>query len=76
MNQDLVNAMMAVGGGGFGWVLKALWDAIAALKDEMANLQKEVHTGYVSKDDYRQDVGEMKNMLKAIFEKLDKKADK
>ena len=35
-----------------------------------------MHVSYVSKSDYRQDIGEMKDMLKAIFEKLDKKADK
>jgi hypothetical protein len=76
MNQDIVNGIMAAGGGGIGWVLKTIWDALGQLKDDLSALQKEIHTSYVSKDDYRQDVGEIKNMLKAIFEKLDKKADK
>lgn len=74
--QDIFNAMMSVGVAGFGWLLKTVWDAIGALKEGLIKLEREMHISYVSKSDYRQDIGEMKEMLKAIFEKLDKKADK
>jgi hypothetical protein len=33
-------------------------------------------TNYVSKDDYRHDIYEVKEMLAKIFDKLDTKADK
>ena len=31
---------------------------------------------YVKKDDYREDIREVKDILKQIFDKLDSKADK
>jgi hypothetical protein len=74
--QDIFNAMMSLGVAGFGWLLKTVWDAIGSLKESLIKLEREMHTSYVSKADYRQDITEMKDMLKAIFEKLDKKADK
>jgi len=74
--QDIFNAMMSLGVAGFGWLLKTVWDAIGSLKESLIRLEREMHVSYVIKSDYRQDIGEMKDMLKAIFEKLDKKADK
>lgn len=76
MTQDIFNAMMSIGVAGFGWLLKTVWDAIGTLKDSISKLEREIHTSYVSKADYRQDITEMKDMLKAIFSKLDTKADK
>jgi hypothetical protein len=76
MSQDIFNAMISIGVAGFGWLLKTIWDAVNSLKNDIIKLEREIHTGYVSKADYRQDINEMKDMLKAIFEKLDKKADK
>jgi hypothetical protein len=76
MSQDIFNAMISIGVAGFGWLLKTIWDAVNSLKNDIIKLEREIHTGYVSKADYRQDINEMKEMLKAIFEKLDKKADK
>ena len=74
--QDILNAMMSIGVAGFGWLLKTVWDAIGALKESIISLEREMHISYVSKADYRQDITEMKDMLKAIFSKLDTKADK
>ena len=76
MTQDIFNAMFSIGVAGFGWLLKTVWDAIGSLKDSLSKLEREIHTSYVSKADYRQDITEMKDMLKAIFSKLDTKADK
>lgn len=76
MPQDFVNIIIVVAGAAMGWMLKVVWDSIRLLQDEMKVLEREVHTRYVSKDDYRTDIQELKDMLKAIFERLDRKADK
>lgn len=76
MTQDLINAAIGVFGTLFGWVLRTIWNAVTALQNDLKEIEKELHTEYVSKDDYRQDILEMKNILKQIFDKLDKKADK
>jgi hypothetical protein len=69
MSQDLVNLVIGVAGAAMGWMLKVVWDSIRLLQDDMKVLERALHTKYVSKDDY-------KTVLKAIFERLDRKADK
>lgn len=76
MTQDLVNAAIAFCGTLFGWLLRTIWNAVTALQNDLKELEREIHTSYVTKDDYRQDIVEMKEILKQIFEKLDRKADK
>lgn len=76
MPQDFVNIIIGAAGAAMGWTLKVVWDSIRLLQDEMKVLEREVHTRYVSKDDYRTDIQELKDMLKAIFERMDRKADK
>jgi len=69
MSQDLINLIIAGCGAVAGWFLKTLWEAVR-------DLEKELHTNYVTKIDYKQDIIEIKDILKQIFDKLDKKADK
>jgi hypothetical protein len=76
MSQDLVNLVIGVAGTAMGWMLKVVWDSIRLLQDDMKVLERALHTKYVSKDDYRTDIQEIKEMVKAIFERLDRKADK
>jgi hypothetical protein len=65
-----------VAGTAMGWMLKVVWDSIRLLQDDMKTLERALHTKYVSKDDYKTDIQDLKEMLKAIFERLDRKADK
>jgi hypothetical protein len=76
ISQDVINIIITSFGAGLGWMLKTLWEAIKALQSEIKLMERELHTRYVSKSDYRQDLIEIKEMLKQIFDKMDKKADK
>lgn len=76
MTQDLVNIVVGVAGTAMGWMLKVVWDSIRLLQDEMKALERTIHTQYVSKNDYKEDIQELKDMLKAIFKRLEQKADK
>ena len=76
MSQDLINMIIAGCGAVIGWVLKVIWDSLRALQEDMKDIERELHTEYVSKVDYRADILEMKDILKQIFNKLDSKADK
>lgn len=76
MSQDTINMLITGSGVLMGWILRVVWESIRQLQDEMNEFQREVHTSYVSKDDYRQDIVEMKDILKQIFDRLDRKADK
>jgi len=76
MTQELYNIIIGVAGAAIGWVLKVVWDSVQALQKDIKAIEREIHTNYVHKDDFRQDIQEVKDILKQIFDKLDKKADK
>jgi antirestriction protein len=76
MTQDLYNIIVGVAGAAVGWMLKVVWESVRELQTDMKEIERELHTEYVSKNDYRQDIVEMKEILKQIFDKLDRKADK
>ena len=76
MDQNLYNIAIAATGAAIGWVVKVIWDAVRALEQDIRDMERDLHVNYVSKDDYRQDILELKDMVKQIFDKLDRKADK
>ena len=45
-------------------------------EDAMAALKERLSGEYVHKEDYRNDIKELKEMLRQIFDKLDNKQDK
>ena len=57
----------------FGWVLRMLWTASQELKSDLAKLREELPKDYVSKDDYRQDVKELKDMIGKLFDLMEKR---
>ena len=65
---------MAVGLAAFlgGWILNSLTRAIERLDNDVRALP---HT-YVTREDYRLDIAEIKDICRQIFDKLDGKADK
>lgn len=65
---------LAVGAAAFfgGWTLNNITKAIERLDKDIRDLPHD----YVSKDDYREDIREMKDILRQIFDKLDAKVDK
>lgn len=76
MTQDIINIGIALFGALFGWVLKTVWSAVTALQEDLKVVERELHSNYVKQDHYRQDIVEVKEILRQIFDKLDKKADK
>ena len=76
---DLQTAFNAAVGGLMmlaGWFLRIVWDSIKRLQQDQATLERHVNETYVRRDDYRDDMAEMKLMLRQIIAKLDDKADK
>lgn len=59
-----------------GWFMRMLWTASQTLKDDLANLRVEMPKEYIRKDDYREDLGRIHELLEKIYDKLEKKADK
>ncbi|MGI9158919.1 MAG: hypothetical protein ACR2K1_04120 [Saprospiraceae bacterium] len=70
--QVLFNLAILIAGFFGGWILSNISKAIERLDADV----RELPQFYVAKDDYRQSLERIENMLERIFDKLDGKADK
>ena len=71
-NQQLFNIVVSIGGFLAAYVLNMVTQRIQKLEDKI----EDMHELYVKKNDYKDDIREIKDILRQIFEKLDSKADK
>ena len=70
--QGLFNGAVALAAFFGGWVLNNITKAIERLDSDVRAMPHE----YVVKNDYKDDLREVKDLCRQIFEKLDGKADK
>ena len=76
MTQDLYNIIVGIAGAAIGWMMKVVWESVRVLQTDMKAIERELHTVYVPRSEMKADIQEIKEMCKAIFEKLDRKVDK
>jgi cell fate (sporulation/competence/biofilm development) regulator YmcA (YheA/YmcA/DUF963 family) len=71
-SQVLINLGFGLAGVFGGWILNSISRSIIKIEDRLSELP----LLYVTRDDYRNDISEIKQMLGKIFDKLDTKVDK
>ena len=71
-SQFLFNIAVSLAGGLGGWILNNIYRSIERLDTDVRALP----INYVTRDDYRADMRDVKDMLGKIFDKLDGKVDK
>lgn len=83
LDQTIVDALFSVFGAFACFILYGLRDENKARKEEntkladrIADLHNQIAKDYVRRDDYRDDISEIKGLLVRIFDMIDKKADK
>jgi cell division protein FtsB len=59
-----------------GWFARQLWGAVDDLRQDLSKLREELPKTYITKDDFKDGVRELKDLLIAIDTKLDRKVDK
>jgi len=74
--QTIVNALFAACGALGGFILKATWDALNAMRVDLATLQKSITDNYVRKDDFRDHANRVEDLLLEIRNDLKHKVDK
>jgi len=74
--QTLLNIGLTLVSSVMGWFARELWAAVKELKSDLAKLREDLPKMYVAKDDYKDDIRELKDMIGKIFDKLDNKSDK
>ena len=76
MDQQTLNLVMGTALTVLGWFARELWSAVKELKNDLAHLREQLPKTYVSRDDYKSDIRDIKDMVQRIFDKLEEKADK
>jgi hypothetical protein len=87
MEQYVMNWLFAAVGATTGWLVKVLWDAVGDLKRDLGNLERNLPSVYVRRDDWRDATRELKDDMKSgfakieatlnvLFKRLDSKEDK
>jgi hypothetical protein len=75
-NQQLFNFVVSIAGFLAVFVFYQVMQRLQKLEDTLTALEKQLPHDYVTKDDYRADIKDIKEILRQIFDKLDAKADK
>jgi len=70
--QVLFNIAVSLAGALGGWILNNIYRSLERLDTDV----RAMPLTYVTRDDYRNDMREIKDMLGKIFDKLDGKVDK
>lgn len=71
MDQNIVNWLFIVAGAATGWVLKVLWDAVSDLKRDLRQIERDMPSIYVRRDDFRDAVRELKQDMQHGFDKVE-----
>jgi cell division protein FtsB len=74
--QQLLNVVLSVAMTVIGWFARELWAAVKDLKADLAKLREDLPKYYVSKDDYREDIRDLKEIMNKVFDRLENKQDK
>lgn len=75
-DQGIINIIIGLVLSVLGWFARQLWDAVQTLKNDMKELEVDLPTYYLRKDEFESKLDKIEAMLERIFDKLDHKADK
>lgn len=81
--QTLINIGLGALMLGVGWFAREVWDAVKELKGDLSKLREDMPKTYVTKEDWREDMRNvrediryLKDICGKIFDRLENKADK
>ena len=72
----LFEALLTIAVSIAGWFLRSLHEDHRKLNDKLAEHQQATMRDFVRRDDYHNDIRDIRHMLDKIFNRLDEKADK
>jgi len=72
----IINVLLSTVLMGMGWWMNTIWQAVKRLQSDMSEMERHATETYVRRDDYRDDMAEIKALIRQILSKLDDKADR
>ena len=76
MDQQIINLIIGSVLAGLGWFARQLWDAVQKLKEDMKQIEVDLPTHYVRKDEMKDRFDKLESMISRLFEKIEGKVDK
>jgi hypothetical protein len=78
--QTLINLVLGAFLALVGWLARQLWEAVERLKTDLHDLEVELPSHYVKREEFSESLKEIKDLCRQIFDKVDslekRKADK
>jgi hypothetical protein len=75
-DQSLINILGGIIAVLIGWFIRILWEGQTQLSKRIDETSSLLPDTYLRRDDYREDIADIKKMLSKIFDRLEMKADK
>lgn len=75
-NQTIINASIGISLAVAGWLARTLWEAVQKLQADLHDIEIDLPRNYVRRDEFADNMREIKDMLGKIFDRLDNKVDK
>lgn len=81
--QIIVNVLFGIVSGALGWLLKVVWDSLSRLQKadqelaaKVASIEVLVAGNYVTRAEWREELGGLHSKLDRVLEALNKKVDR
>lgn len=74
--QDIGLVLLGLVCGGLGWFLRQLWDAVANLKSDITDLERDMRQNFARRDDVRDMFDKIMQAIDRVHDELRSKADK
>ena len=78
--QTLINFVLGSFLALIGWLARQLWEAVERLKSDLHQIEVELPSNYVKREEFSESLKEIKDLCRQIFDKVDslekRKADK
>ena len=78
--QTLINFVLGAFLALVGWLARQLWEAVERLKTDLHQIEVELPSNYVKREEFSESLKEIKDLCRQIFDKVDslekRKADK
>ena len=71
--QEIINILGGFVAAIIGWFIRVLWEAQTKINTQMSDLERRAVDTYVRRDDYKDDIADIKKMLAVIFERLEER---
>lgn len=74
--QSAFNIAAAMLGAIGGWLMKSLWSAVERLRRDLSEMERNLHSEFLRKDDFNIVIVRIESKLDRIVERLEDKADR